>query len=238
MPGGLRLFWTGSSFLILVVGVAISMADDSNANDSQSAKQSSALSSPAPLAPPEAEIKPMAEILHGTRIIDNYRWLEDGSSPATQKWVAEEMAYTHSLLDPLPGRERIHKRLTELLSIGNVSVPQIAGRHYFYTRREGMQNQPVLYVREKNSDGTDTPDRVLVDANQLSADGTVALDWFQPSENGKYLAYGTSPSGSEMSTLHIVETKTGEPLPDVIERTRAASIAWEHDNRGFYYTRY
>ena len=74
---------------------------------------------------------------------------------------------------------------------------------------------------------------MLLDANQLAADGTIALDWYQPSENGKYVAYGTSPSGSEMSTLHIIETKTGKTLPDTIERTRAASIAWMHDNSGF-----
>ena len=139
-----------------------------------------------------------------------------------------------ALLDPLPGRDAIHKRLTELLSIGTVTPPVIAGHHYFYTKREGMQNQPVLYVR----DTLDGPDRVLVDANQLAADGTIALDWFQPSDNGKYVAYGTSPSGSEMSTLHVIETKTGTLLPDTIERTRAASIAWLHDNSGFYYTRY
>jgi prolyl oligopeptidase len=92
----------------------------------------------------------------------------------------------------------------------------------------------VLYVR----DSLNGPDRVLVDANSLSSDGTIALDWFEPSDTGKYVAYGTSPSGSEMSTLHVVETKTGTILPDTIERTRAASIAWLHDNSGFYYTRY
>src|SRR5579864_6286226 len=184
--------------------------------------------------PPVAEKKPVIDILHGTKVFDNYRWLEDGNSPATQKWVEQEMGYTRALLDPLPGRAAIHKRLTELLSIGTVTAPQLAGRHYFYTKREGMQNQPILYVR----DSLNGADRVLVDANQLAADGTVALDWFQPSEFGKYVAYGTSPSGSEMSTLHIVETKTGTILPDTIERTRAASIAWLHDNSGFYYTRY
>jgi prolyl oligopeptidase len=242
MAGGWRLFWALTS--LFLIGAAVHAADESGSSQSSS-KASSSKVSPhtVPDAPPQADIKPMAEMFHGTRVIDNYRWLEDGKSPKTEKWVAAEMAYTRTLLDPLPSRAAIHKRLTELLSIGNVSVPQIAGRHYFYTRREGMQNQPVLYVRERTSDGIASekqpgPDRVLVDANQLSADGTVALDWFQPSENGKYLAYGTSPSGSEMSTLHIVETKTGEALPDIIERTRAASIAWEHDNRGFYYTRY
>jgi len=196
--------------------------------------KSSSTSSTIPAVPPRAEVKPVVDVYHGTKVIDNYRWLEDGNAAQTQKWVAEEMAYTRALLDPLPGRDAIHKRLTELLSIGSITAPAIAGKHYFYTKREGMQNQPVLYVR----DGLNGTDRVLVDANQLAADGTVALDWFQPSDNGKYVAYGTSQSGSEMSTLHIVETRTGTILPDTLERTRAASIAWLHDNSGFYYTRY
>ena len=187
-----------------------------------------------PDSPPVATPKPVADIFHGTRVIDNYRWLEKNESPETQKWVAEENDYTRALLDPLPGRDAIHKRLTELLSIGSITPPVIAGRRYFYTRREGMQNQPVLYVRDE----LNGPDRVLVDANQLAADGTIALDWFHPSYNGKYVAYGTSPSGSEMSTLHVIETKNGTILPDTIERTRAASVAWLHDNSGFYYTRY
>jgi prolyl oligopeptidase len=185
-------------------------------------------------APPPTEAKPVIDMFHGTKVLDNYRWLENGNSPETQKWVEQEMSYTRGMLDRLLGRDVLHKRLTELLSIGSVTQPVIAGRHYFYTRREGMQNQPILYVRE----GLNGPDRALVDPNQLAADGTIALDWFQPSENGKYVAYGTSPSGSEMSTLHIIETKTGTVLPDTIERTRAASIAWTLDNTGFYYTRY
>jgi len=215
MSGGFRLFLILSSLSLLAA--ALLAGDDSNSS-----------------SPPQAEIKPVADIFHGTRVVDNYRWLENGNSPETKKWVEQEMAYTRGMLDRLAGRDAIHKRLTELLSIGSVTPPVIAGRHYFYTRREGMQNQPILYVR----DSLDGKDRVLLDANQLAADGTIALDWFQPSENGKYVAYGTSPSGSEMSTLHIIETKTGTALPDTVERTRAASIAWKLDNSGFYYTRY
>ena len=208
-----------SALAFLILSVSVFAADDS----------------PSPsTAPPKAAEKPVIDIFHGTKVLDNYRWLEDGKSPETQKWVEQEMAYTRGILDALAGRDAIHKRLTELLSIGSVSAPSIAGHHYFYTRREGMQNQPVLYVR----DSLNGPDRVLVDANTLSADGTIALDWYYPSETGKYVAYGTSPSGSEMSTLHIIETKTGRILPDTIERTRAASIAWKLDNSGFYYTRY
>ena len=229
----------GGRFLLLfsivlfsssLVTAAVLGADSKSAK----AKDSSGMSANVPNAPPAAEIKPIVDLYHGTKVVDNYRWLEDGGSPATEKWVGEEMSYTRAILDPLPGRDAIHKRLTDLLTIGNITAPTIAGKHYFYTKREGMQNQPVLYVRDE----LNGPDRVLVDANQLASDGTIALDWFQPSENGKYVAYGTSPSGSEMSTLHIIETKTGTILPDTIERTRAASIAWLHDNSGFYYTRY
>ena len=222
MAGGRLLLVLLISSSLLFVAAAV-FAGDSKASHPN-----------VPDGPPIAEPKPVADTFHGTRVIDSYRWLEKSDSPATQKWVADENAYTRALLDPLPGRDAIHKRLTELLSIGNVTPPAIAGRHYFYTKREGMQNQPVLYVR----DGLDGTDRVLVDANQLAADGTIALDWFQPSDNGKYVAYGTSQSGSEMSTLYVIETKTGTILPDTIERTRAASIAWLHDNSGFYYTRY
>ncbi|HET7889987.1 MAG TPA: hypothetical protein VFL34_00580, partial [Candidatus Sulfotelmatobacter sp.] len=208
-----------SALVFLLLAASVLAADDSNST---------------PPAPPKAAEKPVIDIFHGTKVLDNYRWLEDGNSPETQKWVEQEMAYTRGILDRLAGRDAIHKRLTELLSIGSISAPILAGHHYFYTRREGMQNQPVLYVR----DSLNGPDRVLVDANALSADGTIALDWYYPSETGKYVAYGTSPSGSEMSTLHIIETKTGRILPDTIERTRAASIAWKLDNSGFYYTRY
>ena len=216
MGGGLRLI---IAFLSLFVAAAYAADDVKGAAAS---------------AVPKAEKRPLEETLHGVKIIDNYRWLEDGQSPETQKWVEEEMAYTRGVLDPLPGRDAIHKRLTELLGIGSISQPQIGGKYYFYTRREGMQNQPIVYVRE----GVEGKDRVLLDVNQLAADGTIALDWYQPSENGKYLVYGTSPSGSEISTLHIIETKTGNALPDTIDRTRAASIAWTLDNSGFYYTRY
>ena len=184
--------------------------------------------------PPKAKVIPVEDSVHGHAIVDKYRWLEDSKDPEVQAWVGQELAYTRSILDVLPGRSQIEKRLEQLLTIGSIGVPQIGGKYYFHTRREGMQNQPVLYVR----DSLEGKDRVLVDANQLAADGTVALDWWFPSDDGKYVAYGTSPGGSELSTLHVIETATGQLLPDNIERTRAASIAWKLDNSGFYYTRY
>ncbi|HEY1262316.1 MAG TPA: hypothetical protein VGF06_02265, partial [Terriglobales bacterium] len=186
------------------------------------------------MSPPKVKVAPVEETLHGHKIVDNYRWLEDAASPETREYVEQQMAYTRSLLDPLPGREQIHDRLLQLASIGTITTPQIAGKYLFYTRRSGAQNQPVLLVRE----GIHGQDRALVDANKLAADGTVALDWWYPSEDGKYVAYGTSSSGSEESTLHVIETATGNLLPDTIERTRFSSLTWKKDNSGFYYTRH
>jgi len=232
-----------SSSLLLSLGTPVCAVALQAGETSKTMRKHSAEEERIEDGPPVAEPKPVIDYSHGTKVLDNYRWLEKADSPATKKWVAGENAYTRAILDRLAGRAAIEKRLTELLSIGNITPPIIAGRYYFYTRREGLQNQPVLYVRERSepddiSQATSPPDRVLIDANKLSEDGTTALDWFQPSENGKYVAYGLSQNGSEMSTLHVIDTKTGEILPDTIERTRAASIAWLHDNSGFYYTRY
>ena len=219
MPGGLRLLSIVVCSLLLT---ALLWAQaDSSAKTTAS-------------GPPQAKTEPVEDTLHGHKIVDPYRYMEDAGAPDTQQYVQQELAYTRSILDPLPGRQQIHQRLSQLLSIGTVSAPQVGGDHYFYTRREGTQNQPVLYVRE----GVHGSDRPLVDVNQLASDGTVALDWWFPSDDGKYVAYGTSASGSEESTLHVIEAASGKALPDVIERTRFASLAWKKDNSGFYYTRH
>jgi prolyl oligopeptidase len=186
-----------------------------------------------PNGPPKVKTEPVEDTVQGHKIVDPYRYLEDSNNVDTQSYVRDELAYTRSILDPLPGRDKIHARLEQLLTIGNIGTPQLAGPYYFYTRREGMQNQPVLYVRE----GLHGADRALVDANAMAADGTVALDWWFPSEDGKLVAYGTSASGSEESTLHVIDTASGKLLSDTIERTRFTSIAWKKDNLAFYYTR-
>jgi prolyl oligopeptidase len=174
------------------------------------------------------------ELLHGESIPDPYRWLEDGDDPRTQAWTAEQNALTEGLLEAVPGRERIRARLDELLSIGALSAPEPVRGRYFYQRRDGRENQPVLYVRQ----GPSGTDRALIDPNQLDPDGTTALDWFYPSEDGRLLAYGISENGSEQSVLHVMEVETGAPLPDRIPRTRAADLAWVPDGTAFYYTRY
>ena len=204
MRGVARLLWILG---ILVVAAAVGVAaQESPSAPSAAGGGTSAAAETAPSGPPVAKVDVVEDTLHGRKITDSYRWLENGDDPEAQAWVSKELAYTRSLLDPLAGRDKIHARLEQLLTIGAINTPQIAGPYYLYTKREGHQNQPVLYVRR----GVKGKDRVLVDVNAMAADGTVALDWWYPSRDGKYVAYGTSPSGSEISTLHVLETATGD----------------------------
>ena len=224
MLGGSRLL---TFFLILLVSVvALVSARDSRAADPTAPS--------IPSGPPKAKVASVEDTVQGHKIVDRYRYLENPNDPDTRLFVEQELSYTRAILDPLPGRDKINARLSQLLEIGTVGTPQMGGKYYFHTRREGNQNQPMLYVRE----GLNGDDRILVDVSKLAADGTIALDWWYASEDGKYVAYGTSPSGSEQSTLDLVESSTGKVLPDSIERTSAASLAWKRDNSGFYYTRY
>ena len=187
-----------------------------------------------PLVPPKARISPVTDNYHGHQVTDPYRWLEDAASAETQQFVEAENAYTRSILENIPGRDALRQRIERLLTIGRVGAPRIGGKRYFYERRDGRQNQAVVYARESR----ESAERALIDVNALAADGTIALDWWYPSEDGRYVAFGTSANGSELSTLQIMDAATGTLLTENIERTRAASLAWLPDSSGFYYTRY
>jgi prolyl oligopeptidase len=183
---------------------------------------------------PPTRTEKVVDKLHGVEVADPYRWLENADSAEVKEWVEKQNELTRSVLDKLPGRDKIRARLSELMDIGTLGTPRPARGRYFYTKREGKQNQPILYVRQ----GLRGKDRVLVDPNTLAKEGTVALDWWYPSRDGKLLAYGLSKNGSEQSTLYVLDVDAGKKFPDVIERTRYASVAWLPDGKGFYYTRY
>jgi len=166
----------------------------------------------------------VVDTLHGDKIVDPYRWLEDSSSPEVQEWTAAQNARTRKRLDG-PLRDKLHKRLDELLQIGFVSGPVIrygknGVRRYFHTAH--------------------VDDQALFDPTKFAfagGDKTSALDWWYPSDDGALVAYGASLSGDEQSTLRIRDLKTGKDLKDVIPRTRMSSVAWLPDASGFFYTR-
>ncbi|MEO8140296.1 MAG: prolyl oligopeptidase family serine peptidase [Gemmatimonadota bacterium] len=183
---------------------------------------------------PASRIDTAVEEIHGERVPDPYRWLEAGDSEETRLWTEAQNRIARTYLDAVPARPLIQQRLATLLQIGSLGTPTPAKGRYFYQRREGTQNQPVLYVRE----GVHGTDRVLLDTNALDAAGTTALDWYFPSDDGRLLAYGLSENGSEESVLQVMDVTTGAVMPDRIAPCRAADLAWLPDTSGFYYTRY
>jgi prolyl oligopeptidase len=184
------------------------------------------------LAYPPARKDAVVDEYHGMKVADPYRWLEDADHADTVKWVDAQNALTRSLLDG-PGREAIKKRLTELYDYPRVGLPERQGKRYFYTRNTGLQNQSVLYVR----DGRDGTERVLLDPNALSPDGTVALTSTAPTQDGSLLGYSLSRSGSDRQELLVRNVETGQDLPDRLD-AKFTAISWTPDKKGFYYTRF
>ena len=177
----------------------------------------------------------MVDHLHGVKVVDPYRWLEDGESTETAAWVEAQDRRTRSVLNALPARSGLHRRLERLLRTTSVSAPRLAGDVVFARERGGRGDQTRLVVR--SAVDRHGPARTVLDPSS-GGDDTVALDWFHPSPDGALVAYGSSAAGDERSTLRVLEVATGVHLEDMIPHTRAASMAWLPDGSAFAYTRY
>ena len=171
---------------------------------------------------------------HGTVVADPYRWLEDADSPQTREWIKHQNELTFDYLSKIPGRDRLRKRLTELWNYSRAMTIFHRGQRYFQFRNSGLQNQDVLYVMNFPAD----IGRVLLDPNLLSDDGTAALNTCSISDDGNWLAYAISRSGSDWVEWHIRNIATGEDLPEKLEWSKFSGASWAHDNGGFYYCRY
>jgi prolyl oligopeptidase len=150
------------------------------------------------------------------------------------EWVKQQQAYARAYLDAIPERHGIEKRLTELWNYERYSEPRQEGGKYFYTKNDGLQNQAVLYV----ADTYDADGRVLIDPNEWSEDGTIALANFSPSEDGRYLAYARSEAGSDWQQVFVLDVATGTQQADHLKWARFTGLVWTKDGRGFYYNRY
>jgi prolyl oligopeptidase len=181
---------------------------------------------------PAAKKVEQVDDYHGVKVADPYRWLEDGESADTKAWIDAQNKVTFDYLATIPQREQIKKRLTELWNYEKYSAPFKAGKHYFYYKNDGLQNQAVLYI----ADSVNDPGRVFLDPNKLSADGTAALAGLSFTDDGKLVAYGVARAGSDRSEWRIKNVETGEDLADVLPPNRQGGISWLKDNSGFFYS--
>ncbi len=187
-----------------------------------------------PLVYPKTRTVEQVDVHHGTAVADPYRWLEDADSSDTQAWVAEQNRLTFAWLAAIPERAAIRSRLQRLWNYERHSLPVKRGTNYFYTRNDGLRSQPVLHVTERlDSDG-----RVLLDPNQLSADGTVALARWVPSQDGQFLAFAVSAAGSDWQEWRVRDVRSGRDTDDRLRWVKFSGAAWRRDGSGFYYSRY
>ncbi len=174
----------------------------------------------------------MKDNYFGTIIDDPFRWLEEIDSPETKKWIEEQNKQTDEYLSKIPFRENIRKRLTELFNYPRLSLPFKSGNNYFFLKNEGLQAQSILYIQK----GIEVESKVFIDPNKFSDDGTIALLDMNPSNDGKYLAYSVTTSGSDWLEIYVIEIESGKILSDKIERVKFSGANWFKE--GFFYNKY
>ncbi|MEO8081098.1 MAG: prolyl oligopeptidase family serine peptidase [Caldimonas sp.] len=185
--------------------------------------------------PPVAPVHAVADTYWGQKVADPYQWMEDEKSPEFQSWIKGQNDYTRTVLARIPGRDALRDRIAALSNAGTVVYQvQTAGSSYFYLKLAPGDESPKLYVR----DGLAGAERLLVDPEKMGQAGVhYSIDYFAPSANGKLLAYGTSPGGSEDATLGVIEVASGKPLAERIARARFGVTAWSPTNNSFFYSR-
>lgn len=231
------------SYSLVVVSACVAglFAACAGTRSSTSSPPQVAAPPPAPmaLAPPGPSYPPaprgdVVDDYHGTKVADPYRWLEQLDSPQTAQWVEAQNKLSQPVLQALPHREWLKQRLAQLWNYERFEVPTKAGKHYFFRRNDGQQNQSVLYV----TDSLDSNGRVLFDPNTVREDATIALSEYTPSPDGNLVAYALSDGGTDWETWKFRRTKDGTDLDDTLRNTKFWGVSWLRDGSGVYYSRY
>ncbi len=188
-------------------------------------------------APPVAPVHPVTDTYFGTPVVDPYRDFENLKDPAVQGWMKAQADYTRGVLDAIPGRDALLARIHALSNADTRRGGLVRrGQRYFYEVSEPGTEQPKLVYR----DGIGGDEHLLVDPAALGRGTSThyALDYYEPSWDGRYVVYGLSTGGSEQSTLQVLDVASGRDLAERIERAHDSIVSWRPDNRSFFYLKY
>ena len=174
----------------------------------------------------------VVDTLWGVTVPDPYRWLEDDRSEETGAWVDAQNAVTRAFLDSIPVLPELRARYEALYNYEKIGMPRRIGSRYYVAKNDGLQNQSVWYVR----DSLNGPDRVFLDPNALSKDGTVTATLGEASDDDRYLTVIRSEGGSDWQEIRVVDLTTGEETGDVLKWVKFSGTSWV--GNGFYYSRY
>lgn len=181
---------------------------------------------------PKTAKKPIVDDYFGTKITDNYRWLEDDKSTETENWVKAENDVTFNYLSKIPYREQLKDRLSELWNYEKLGTPFKEGDYTYFYKNDGLQNQSVLYRK-----GAQGNEEVFLNPNTFSKDGTTSLGSVSFTKDGSIVAYSISEGGSDWRKIIVLNTQTKEVIGDTLIDVKFSGIAWK-GNEGFYYSSY
>jgi len=181
---------------------------------------------------PKTEKKEVNNTYFGTTIKDPYRWLEDDKSAETAAWVKAENEVTFNYLDKIPFRKQLKERMEKLWNYEKISAPFKKGNYTYYYKNNGLQNQSVLYRKDKNG-----KEEIFLDPNTFSADGSTSLASLSFTKDGSLVAYAVSEAGSDWNKITILDAVTKKKLEAEITDVKFSGISW-YKNEGFYYSSY
>jgi len=182
--------------------------------------------------PPQTESVPVVDTYFGTKITDNFRWLEDAKSPETRDFIEKQMAYTDRYLKQAKIRPEIAEKLDSLIHVTTWGTPIQRGDSYFFMKRLSDEEQASIYVRHgwaaPKVPSTKTKDAGkdirLVDPASLSRDPNTSVSLITVSQDGSLLVYGVRQGGADEQEVHFLNIKTGKTVEDTLPSARYNSV--------------
>ena len=181
---------------------------------------------------PETKKIDHTDTYFGEKINDPYRWLEDDRSAETEAWVKAQNVVTYGYLEQIPYRNQLKTRMEQLWNYEKISAPFKEGDFTYYFKNNGLQNQSVLYRKDKNG-----KEEIFLDPNTFSKDGTTSLGGINFSKDGSLVAYSISEGGSDWRKVIVLEAKSKKIIGDTLVDVKFSGISW-YKNEGFYYSSY
>ena len=188
---------------------------------------------PLPVFPP----KNVTETFHGTVVEDPYRPLEDTKDPQVSAWMKAHATHARAAIEGLAGYAALRRRIAEFddaVEARVFEVRRMRGGEVFFTRRGAKDNTFKLYVRTPS--GTE---KLLADPDdwQKETGKPHAINYFYPSPDAKYVAFGISAAGSEAASIYVIETATRKRIGKPIDRAQDPGLSWRPDGQSFFFLR-
>lgn len=161
-------------------------------------------------------------LLHGDRRQDDYAWLRDKGDSAVTAYLEAENAYTDAMMQGTEGfQEKLYQEILGRIKQDDLTVPYRRGAFLYYSRTETGKQYPIYCRRRPTAEA----EEVILDLNALAhGHAFLSVGAMAVSDDAHLLAYTTDVTGFREYTLHVKDLRTGEVLPDRIEKV--ASIAW------------